>query len=287
MGPKPHTIIFVPHARARFRKVRVSTRQLVAAAATLLLLLVGSGFTTWTLLTNEIDRQQLTRVMRENEDLKAINEGFATNVANLEQQLAEFELQTRQLAIVAGLDTAAPGSGVGGQELPPADAVDGLAVRARGLEEQLAEVERAIEARSRWLAATPSIAPVRGVLTSGFGSRLDPFTGQPASHEAIDISTAPGQPVQATADGIVLQAGTDGSLGVAVSISHGYGVTTRYGHLRRVAVRPGQQVRRGEVIGFVGNTGRSTGYHLHYEVLDQGVAANPLTYILDSTEPAA
>jgi murein DD-endopeptidase MepM/ murein hydrolase activator NlpD len=287
MGPKHHTVIFVPHARARPRKLRVSNRQLWAGGIALLLLLAGSVFTSWTFLTNEIDRQQLARVTRENADLKAINEGFATSVASLEEQLGGFELQTRQLAIVAGLDAVSPAAGVGGQELPAGDALDGLAVRARGLQDRLADVEHGFEARERWMAATPSIAPARGVLTSGFGTRRDPFTGQRARHEAIDISTAPGQAVQATADGIVLQAGADGSLGVAVSISHGYGVTTRYGHLQRVAVRPGQQVRRGEVVGFVGNTGRSTGYHVHYEVLDHGVSVDPLAYILDGTQPAS
>ncbi len=287
MGTKHHTLIFVPHARARPRKLRVSSRQLWAGAAIALLLLGLSVFTVWTFLTNEIDRQQLARVTRENEDLKAINDGFATSVAALEQQLTGFELQTRQLSIVAGLEAAAPGAGVGGQEMPASLGLDDLALRARGLEDQLAVIERGLEARSRWLAATPSIAPVRGVLTSGFGTRRDPFTGQPSHHDAIDISTPPGQQVRTTADGIVLQAGADGSLGVVVSISHGYGMTTRYGHLQRVAVRPGQQVRRGDVIGSVGNTGRSTGYHLHYEVLDHGVTVDPLAYILDDREPVS
>ncbi len=287
MGPKYHTILFVPHARARFRKLRVSNRQLLAAAAALALLLVGSLFTTWTFLTNEVDRQQLARVRRENEELQSINRSFAASLEALEGQLQQFEAQTRQLSIVAGLETSNPAAGVGGQELPPPDAIDTLSRRARRLEEQLAAVASSLEERSRWLAATPSIAPVRGLLTSGFGSRFDPFTGRQSHHSAIDISTAPGQPVRATADGIVVQAGVDGSLGIAVGLSHGYGLASRYGHLERTAVQAGQKVRRGDVIGMVGNTGRSTGYHLHYEVLDRGVPVDPLAYILDGDSPGS
>lgn len=287
MGPKHHTIIFVPHSRARSRKLRLSGRQLLVGGGALLLFVAGSAFTTWTFLTNEIDRQQLTRIARENEDLKAVNESFAANVTTLERQLTEFEAQARQLAIVAGLDAATPAAGVGGLELPTAEVFDGLGARARRLEDLLAGASEGFADRSRWLAATPSISPVRGLLTSGFGARLDPFTGQRSRHDAVDLSTAPGQPVHATADGIVLQAGADGALGVAVSISHGYGWATRYGHLQRVTVRPGQDVRRGHIIGFVGNTGRSTGYHLHYEVLEEGTPVDPLAYILDGTTPAS
>jgi murein DD-endopeptidase MepM/ murein hydrolase activator NlpD len=284
MGTKHHTLIFVPHGRARPRKLRLSHRQLWAGSIGLLLLLAGSAFTIWTALTNEIDRQQLALLAQENEELQAVNHGFATSLASLEQQLAAFERRTRELAIVAGLEAAGTAAGVGGQELPGAPPED-LASRARGLEDRIAEVGRELEARELWLAATPSIAPVRGILTSGFGARNDPFTGRRSRHDAIDISTAPGQQVRATADGIVLQAGADGSLGIAVTVSHGYGMTTRYGHLQRVEVRPGQQVRRGDLIGFVGSTGRSTGHHLHYEVLDHGAAVDPLAYILDGTEP--
>ncbi|MCP4203364.1 MAG: M23 family metallopeptidase, partial [bacterium] len=128
---------------------------------------------------------------------------------------------------------------------------------------------------------TPAIEPVRGILTSGFGRRRDPVTGRPAAHQGIDIATAPGRTVQAPAEGIVVEAGRVGGLGNAVYISHGYGVTTRYGHLSRIDVRPGQRVGRGDSIGRVGNSGKSTGYHLHYEVRIDGKAVNPIAYMLD------
>src|SRR5207302_6297625 len=114
------------------------------------------------------------------------------------------------------------------------------------------------------LASTPSVWPVRGYLSAGFGNRIDPFTGMKDFHPGIDISTPTGTKVQSPADGIVISAGIQGGYGNALSIDHGYGVVTRYGHLESFAVRPGQKVKRGDVIGYVGNTGRSTGPHLHY-----------------------
>lgn len=289
MGLKHHTIIFVPHARARFRKLRVSNRQIGVTVAAFVSILVVSLFTTWTYFTNQVDRAQLEKVRAENDQLRQVNHEFEESVQELEHQLAEFESRARQLAIVAGLERDGRDDvpGVGGEELPPTAALPSLEERTDRLAGQLAAVERGLVEQERWSAAAPAIAPVKGVLSSGFGLRIDPFTGRRANHPAIDISTQPGQPVRATGDGIVIEAGRDGGLGNAVTISHGYGLTTRYGHLKTVAVRPGQRLRRGDVLGTVGNTGRSTGYHLHYQVFEEGRAVNPLAYILDGTSPAS
>ena len=153
--------------------------------------------------------------------------------------------------------------------------------RADSLDRGLETVSVELADRLKLAAATPSISPVKGLLTSSYGYRNDPVTGQRALHRAIDISTSPGQPVKATADGVVLRARRNGRLGNSVDLSHGHGVMTRYGHLDSYNVEPGQRVRRGDVIGFVGNTGRTTGFHLHYEVRVDGQPVNPLTYILD------
>lgn len=289
MGLKHHTIIFVPHARARFRKLRVSNRQLAAAVGLFVAVLAGSVFTTWTFFTNQIDRAQLERVRDENDQLRKVNHEFEQSVRQLEQELADFESRSRQLAIVAGLeqDDGDEVPGVGGEELPATSTLPSLEQRTDLLVDELAEVEAGLRAQERWTAAAPTIAPVKGVLTSGFGVRTDPFTGRRASHPAIDISTQPGQPIRATGGGIVLEAGRDGGLGNAVTISHGYGLITRYGHMKSVAVAPGQRLHRGDVIGTVGSTGRSTGYHLHYQVFEEGRAVDPLAYILDGTAPGS
>ncbi len=131
------------------------------------------------------------------------------------------------------------------------------------------------------LAATnlPSIWPVHGRVTAGFGERLDPLNGEGAFHAGMDIAAPTGTEIFAAADGIVLSAGPDAGYGNSILIDHGYGITTRYGHLSKVAVVVGQEVKRGQVIGSVGMTGRATGPHLHYEVHVQDTPVNPAKYL--------
>ncbi len=289
MGLKYHTVIFVPHARARFRKWRITNRQMLIAAGVAAFLVAGSLFTTWSFFTSTIDRNELESVTIENENLREINRSFEQSISTLQQQLGEFEEQTRQLAIVAGLDNFAPSpeAGVGGLSTPaPSDsgaALGDLGARVSSLSQALESVELNLDERQRLISSTPSIAPVKGILTSHYGYRKDPITGGRASHWAIDIAASPGRPVQATADGVVVRAERVGGLGNAVYVAHGYGITTRYGHLSRIDVRPGDRVRQRDAIGLVGNSGRSTGYHLHYEVRVDGQPENPRAYILDGT----
>ena len=276
MGLKHHTVILVPHGRARFRKWRITNRQLVVGAAVASGLLVVALLSIWSFFTKAIDHQQLADLANENQQLREVNQEFENSIRDLRGQLAEFEQRTQQLAIVAGLEAIEPGqeSGVGGGDLQE---------RFGDLANQLDRIEVDLNEQVRRAAATPAISPVRGILTSAFGYRQDPVSGEKALHRALDLSTAPGQPVIATADGIVLRADRSGRLGNAIVIAHGYGFTTRYGHLSRFQVAAGERVRRGDVIGFVGNTGRATGYHLHYEVLADGTPVNPLVFILDET----
>jgi murein DD-endopeptidase MepM/ murein hydrolase activator NlpD len=122
---------------------------------------------------------------------------------------------------------------------------------------------------------------VRGYLSAGFGNRVDPFTGQYDFHPGLDISTPIGTKVEAPADGVVVSCGDKGGYGNAIVIDHKYGIVTRYAHLSGFNVKPGQRVKRGDVIGFVGNSGKSTAPHLHYEVWVNDQAQNPIHYILD------
>ena len=144
------------------------------------------------------------------------------------------------------------------------------------LESHLNIVKLTMEKRDALLAATPSIWPVHGWLSAGFGMRPDPFTAQSDFHPGLDISAEKGTPVRATADGLVQLAAPSGDYGNLVIIDHGFGLITRYGHLSKFAVWLGEQVKRGDIIGFVGSTGRATGPHLHYEVLANGKLMNPL-----------
>lgn len=132
------------------------------------------------------------------------------------------------------------------------------------------------------MLATPSIWPARGRLTSGFGYRRSPFGGGSGRmHRGLDIANKVGTPIIAPAKGVVTFAGWDNAYGNAILIDHGNNVVTRYAHLQSVNVTVGKQVQRGEVIGAMGNTGRSTGPHLHYEVQVAGVPVNPMRYILN------
>jgi murein DD-endopeptidase MepM/ murein hydrolase activator NlpD len=144
---------------------------------------------------------------------------------------------------------------------------------------RLESVKSRIETQQAQARAVPSIWPLVGRYSSPFGTRKDPFTGEPDFHPGLDISADQGVPVHATADGTVESAAYDGSYGNAIVLSHGFTISTRYGHLSQFAVRPGQQVKRGDVIGYVGATGRVTGAHLHYEILINGNRINPLTLL--------
>lgn len=138
-----------------------------------------------------------------------------------------------------------------------------------------------LEAKRSVLASTPTIWPVKGWLTAGFGYRRSPFTGLRQMHEGVDISNTVGTPVVAPADGLVSYAGPLGGFGNVISIDHGHKISTFYGHLHRQRVSQGERVRRGDVIAFVGTTGRATGPHLHYEIQVNGSAVDPSKYVID------
>jgi murein DD-endopeptidase MepM/ murein hydrolase activator NlpD len=141
---------------------------------------------------------------------------------------------------------------------------------------------------SDWVAATtaPTLWPVMGPITGPFGERIDPFNGEGAFHAGVDISCRYGQPIMSPADGVVTYAGFYSGYGRMLIVDHGNGITTRYGHLSGFAVTDGQTLRKGEVIGYVGMSGRSTGAHLHYEVRIHDTPVNPYKYLRTAVSPA-
>ena len=132
-----------------------------------------------------------------------------------------------------------------------------------------------------WIRANsaPSIWPIEGPVTAAFGERIDPFNGEGAFHSGVDIGSPIGQPIIAPADGTILFADFMGGYGRAIVVDHGHGITTRYGHLKSFAVFAGERVHRGDTIGYVGDSGRSTGPHLHYEVRINDIPVNPHKYL--------
>ncbi|MFH2067828.1 MAG: peptidoglycan DD-metalloendopeptidase family protein [Pseudomonadota bacterium] len=138
-----------------------------------------------------------------------------------------------------------------------------------------------LDKQKNLLASTPAVTPTRGWVTSRFGYRKSPFTGLKEFHKGLDIAAKTGTPVIATADGVVAFSGIKGLMGKIITVDHGHGMVTRYAHLNNQIKKQGDIVRRGDVIGEVGNTGRSTGPHLHYDVKLHGISVNPEKYILD------
>jgi|SRR5436305_2874267 len=290
MPGQHHTIIFVPHAHAKLRKWRVTNLQIGLAAGALLSLTFASILLVWSHFNTPVNPVEISRLRRENEELRRTNATFEASIGKLQKQLGGYEDRTRELAIVAGIESLGAGmeAGVGGPaplDEANAGSLHGLQARVEHMAGTLDAVASKLEQRVHWISSTPAITPVKGIFTSGFGTRSDPLTHGRGSHQGVDIAASPGQPVRASADGIVLVAGEQGGLGKAVFLAHGYGLTTRYGHMSAITVRPGQRVKRGDVVGRVGSTGRSTGYHLHYEVRLDGEPVNPVAYILDDGGP--
>jgi murein DD-endopeptidase MepM/ murein hydrolase activator NlpD len=193
-------------------------------------------------------------------------------------------------ARVAGGGTAvavSPTGPAGGPVVPVADpesipaTLDTLAGVAARQERSLRDLQGYFDKARTLLASAPSAWPARGWVTSDFGARMDPITAERVMHQGLDIATPHGHPVTSPSDGTVVFAGVENGYGKVITVDHGYGVRTRYGHLSEIAVKAGEKVKRGERIGAVGNTGRSTGPHLHYEVRVNGIPENPRKFILE------
>ncbi len=292
MPKRLNTIIIVPHSKARFLKFSFSTRTFAvaasAAAIALVLSVIAIAFT-----GSAVNRRvEMQRLKTENTELTGVNQQLEVTIAEVQGRLDEFEERTARLALAAGMEAEAVGFSGGGtsttrvgsggpyDRLP--ESPDALLMQGRWIRDQLNIVEGQIAKQGEVLASTPTVAPVLGLITDGFGRRKDPFTGRLAFHRGLDISARRGTPIHAPADGIVVFAGRNGGLGKTVRVSHDFGFTTVYGHLDKISVEPGDEIIRGQEVGLLGNSGRSTGPHLHYEVHEEGVAKNPLYYILDA-----
>ncbi len=292
MGKRIHTVIIVPHSKADFIKFSFSSRTFMIASSVVLvgvvLSAVAIGFT-----GSAVDRRaDVSRLESENLELARVNQELESTITEIQQRLDDFEERTSRLALAAGmlnedrsqidLDGRASVVNTGGPYTRLPGNFDSLNLQGATISEHLLEVERAMVDQELKLSSTPTIAPVIGLITDGFGSRMDPFTGRRAHHNGLDLSARRGTPVMAPADGVVVFAGRKGGMGRMIRISHGFGYQTVYGHLDSIDVESGQDIRRGEQIALVGNSGRSTGPHLHYEVIKDGRAVNPLYYILDA-----
>ncbi len=295
MMKRSYTILVVPHTGEQFRKLRLTSGGLRALTISVALALVAAVFLAAHYLAFFRDLSELRELRVSNSELKRQNLDYELSVEHLNDRVASLQDFVRKLSVMAGLDStveAEVDGGVGGPHDLDYTATSGAFAEVKGeldrmkgelagLEQKSRVLERFYEENNLMLASTPSIWPVRGYFSSSFGVRNDPFTGEREMHYGVDVSTMTGRPVVATADGIVLYAARRGTYGNIVVIDHKFGVMTRYAHLSGFNTRAGQQVKRGDVVGFVGNTGRSRAPHLHYEVWVQDRPVSPLDYILE------
>jgi len=298
VASRRYTIVLADRSSGVVRRFTIALRPTLVAIALLFSLpvLIGLG-ARWSA------RSAIAELERANSVLEVENASYKDATGELSSQIASLEAAVDELGVRARVDPAAGramdklpaivksramGGGAAGSLGGPAlgaaftspDSVLGVLRDLLGtIGNRLDSVRSGVERRQALAAATPSIWPVPGWLSSAYGTRRDPFTGDPDFHPGLDISADAGQPVHATADGTVASAGPNGSYGNLVTLDHGYGISTRYGHLSRFAVSGGQQVHRGDVIGYVGSTGRSTSPHLHYEILVNGRLTNPLNLL--------
>jgi murein DD-endopeptidase MepM/ murein hydrolase activator NlpD len=267
-------------SRSRIRRICVHKRWLKFSALMAFVVLGAALYGIYG-LTQHIWHK---KVEQENAQLRAENEKQRQQLDNLNHRVEAVEDTSRKLAEMSGVNNEQPEqpalNGAGGPFLPLDDATV-VEYRTKQLEQEL----RAYEVLLRERATVPSIWPVEGSLESGFGVRRNPFGGSSyESHEGQDIEALMGTPVVAAASGTVIIAGCQNGYGNVVYIDHGNGLSTRYGHLSHIDATIGQKIMRGEVLGRVGSTGRSTGPHLHYEVRINNQPVNPRTYLPGALE---
>jgi murein DD-endopeptidase MepM/ murein hydrolase activator NlpD len=294
MANDDYTLILIPDARSAPRKIRISKRlvrwirrAMGVAALAAAGLLAHYVWLNWQV--SELDALRL-----QNTALSVQTQDYNVSLGRFEGQLSLLQRTVAKLGVISGVEQGAAGTygaiggfgGVSGIEAtPPLRDPDVIAAQLSRRLSELATRSTRLESfyadQQELLAHTPSIWPVRGYLSSGYGRRNDPFTGRRIFHPGIDVSAPRGSEVTAPADGRVVAVGRRGAYGKAIIIDHGQDIVTRYGHLQDYNVRAGQPVRRGDVIGFVGSTGRSNGPHLHYEVWVRDRLQNPVHYILE------
>jgi len=295
------TLIVMHSPKSEPKTFTIEKRRVAILGALLACLLIFTIFVAFVAFDRVIDGEQLSRLEAENQALRTKIASLRDKVANLETAMnrhVQFEEQLRILAGLEPLNAEVWEVGIGGPDLELADLnggdgggslkaldqdIDRLLRQIRLQEQSFSQIMERLKEKSEELRHLPSIKPVDvGYISSGFGRRRDPFTGRLSRHEGVDFSARKGSKVYATADGVVKKAGYERGYGYTIEIDHGNGIITRYAHNAKLLVRRGQKVKRGDVIAYVGNSGRSTAPHLHYEVRVNGVAQNPLKFILPS-----
>lgn len=301
---KLYSVIIISDATSTNKEFSISSKFIKKVLVSVFVLLFIFGFIIFDYLSISFDKEKMI-------NLKIDNKRKGKTITELSLKMEELSISLKKMAdykekilIASGLKSplALKEVGSGGGPIIDSgtlksttdnilinkqsnsnilDKAHKLARNAKKVENTLKYVNSVIDLQKVRLASTPSIWPTKGYLTDGFGWRTHPFTGKRNFHYGQDIATQLGNDVLATADGFVLVVTHQNALGNLIVIDHGFGFTTRYAHLSGFNVKEGGRVKRGQIIGFVGNSGMSTAPHLHYEVRVFGKAQNPLNYIID------
>lgn len=295
------TFMFVPGPNSRVRTLSISKSVIKSVFLSFVALIVASLYLVYEY--NEVKDKvwELQSMREELKQQKAQVQNFALNLLDYKRQmfmLRDLDTKLRRAVSLGPRDRAQQVLGIGG---PDELGIQNLAsMGEKKQDEALKEMHQELtqlkgaasrqeaslqmlieyfEDKRSLYASTPSVWPVRGWVTSHFGNRTSPFSGILKFHDGMDIAAQTGTPVMAPADGVVVKAGFGTGYGNMVEISHGYGIKTLFAHNSRLNVKAGQRVRRGDVVAYVGDSGSSTGPHLHYEVKVNGLSVNPVKYL--------
>jgi len=302
VGFRKINIVVMPEGARRVRQLKVPKLLLLLVFP----LLIGAGLLlAWIIkdyLSVKIDVPRLAYLQKENSQQQEQIASLTEKIRIIQKKLTELNDFDRKLRTMVNLESTRDTPqfvGMGGSD--PASSSSRAAAEklnsklVRTMHRSLDEIENEISAQlsertellsylnkqKTLLASTPSIWPTKGWISSDFGYRLSPFTNEKEFHKGLDICNRRGAPIITPADGVVTAVESDPGYGRIITINHGSGLVTRYAHLDKVNVKKGQAVKRGQEVALVGNTGRTTGPHLHYEVHLNGVPVNPMRYILN------
>ncbi len=293
------TLIIVPHQSGKTVTLRLPTWLAKTLTVLAVFILMGLAMVTTGYVNKVVDVSLLQTLKFENRILRDKVSEFGTTLAGLQGQINDFVSFDSKVRMMSGLPTIDPDVrqvGVGGfAPAPlPEGITSGTAAKLQAVQQDLDKLDRearlqlesfeaivsALSEKQDMWNHLPSIQPTPGWIISNFGVRRDPLVGDLRMHEGIDIASPDGTIIAAPAAGSVRFVGYRNNYGLCLELGHGYGITTRYAHCSMVKVSVGQNVSRGQVVALVGQTGRVTGPHLHYEVMVNGQPKDPTSYIL-------
>jgi murein DD-endopeptidase MepM/ murein hydrolase activator NlpD len=295
------TFMFLPGPNAKVRTLSISKSVIKSALLSVAAVILISFYLIYEYNDVKDKVSELQSMREELMQQKAQVQNFALNILDYKRQmflLRDLDTKLRRAVSLGPRDKAQQVLGIGGPDELGLQNLTSMGEKKQDealkeMHQELTQLKGAaskqeaslqmlieyFEDKRSLFASTPSVWPVRGWVTSPFGNRTSPFSGILKFHEGMDIAAQTGTPVVAPADGVVIKAGFSTGYGNMVEISHGYGLKTIFGHNSRLNVKAGQRVKRGDVISYVGDTGSSTGPHLHYEVRSNGLPVNPVKYM--------